>query len=209
MSGRNERLQRSDELMETVLAGFLQALEKRNQPANDPPELGFVGVHRRDARAQSEAFFEPGPGYGRALPPFALVERGHLAHLPDAGNAVYGGSTQQIRAFSDLDAGSEMQHVEQVAQGFVQPLVDFVDDLGVMRRLLDKENQIGAAEALHADGADPVFPDAEVGDGNGGHDPGSIGELERGRAKVGVDVIDGQQGELALVLKLVVQPHRQ
>jgi hypothetical protein len=41
-----------------------------------------------------------------------------------------------------------------------------------------------------------------------GHDPGSIGELERGRGKVGVDVIDGQ-GELALVLKLVVQPHRQ
>ena len=42
-----------------------------------------------------------------------------------------------------------------------------------------------------------------------GHDPGSIGELERGRGKVGLDVIEGQQGELALVLKLVVQPHGQ
>jgi len=52
--------------------------------------------------------------------------------------------------------------------------VDFVDDFGVLRRLLDKENEIGAAEALRSDGADPLFPDAEVGDGNAGHDPGSI-----------------------------------
>jgi len=101
-----------DLLMETVLRGFLQALEESNQAANDPPELGFVGVHRRDARAQNEALFEPCRGYGRALPPFALMECRHVAHLPDAGNAVYGGSTQQIRAFRDFDAGSEVQHVK-------------------------------------------------------------------------------------------------
>jgi hypothetical protein len=52
--------------------------------------------------------------------------------------------------------------------------------------------------------AKPLFPDAEVGDRHVGHDPGSIGKQEGGRGKVGVDILEGQQGEFALVLELVV-----
>jgi hypothetical protein len=62
---------------------------------------------------------------------------------------------------------------------------------------------LARAEALNADGAEPCFPDAKVGDRHARHDPGSIGELEGGRGKVGVDVVDSQHGELALVLELV------
>jgi hypothetical protein len=53
------------------------------------------------------------------------------------------------------------------------------------------------------DGTDPFFPDAEVRDRHGGHDPGSIGKLERAGGKVGLDVIDRQHGELAFGLERV------
>lgn len=42
-----------------------------------------------------------------------------------------------------------------------------------------------------------------VGDWHGGHDPGSLGELERSGGKVGVNVVDRQHGELAFGLERV------
>ena len=85
-----------------------------------------------------------------------------------------------------LNACAEVQHLEQQAQVLVQLLVHGVEDFGSVRGFFEKEREIGEAEALHAEGADPFFPDTEVRDWRGGPDPGSIGKLERGGGKVGV-----------------------
>jgi len=129
---QDKSLQRSDELMQAILAGFLQAVKQSIQPANDALEFGLVRLHRDDTGPQNETVFEPGLGDGRALPSFAFTERGHLPHSADSGNAVLGGPTQQIGALCAFDAASEVQHVEQVAEVLFHPLVHRVEDLGVV-----------------------------------------------------------------------------
>ena len=104
--------------METVLSSLLQAVEQRIHTTNDSPEPRLVGLHRGDARTKRGGVFEPLRAVtGARFHPCVLMECRHLAHLPDTGNIVAGRSTQEIRAVRDLDAGAEVQHVEQEAFG--------------------------------------------------------------------------------------------
>jgi hypothetical protein len=69
------------------------------------------------------------------------------------------------------DACTQNEALFELGRGFrralppfalVQLLVHGVEDFGSVRGFFEKEHAIGEAEALHADGADPFFPDAEV-----------------------------------------------
>ena len=61
--------------------------------------------------------------------PFAAVELWHLVHHSDIENSVDRGSVQQIRAgiCRDLDAGIEVQHVEQNTQIEREPLIHVIE----------------------------------------------------------------------------------
>ena len=78
-----------------------------------------------------------------------------------------------------------------------------IESFRVVGWLFDEEHEIGFLKAFRPDGADPLFPDAEVGDRNAGHDPCAVRKLERRFREIDVNVVEGLKGELALVLKLI------
>src|SRR6266849_5189428 len=170
---QDKRLQRPDELMETILPGFLQAIEQSVEATNGALEFGFIRFHRHKAGAERDGVLKPLLGDRCPSVAYALTKCRELTHLPDIRLTLLGRAAQQIGTLA-FHAPSEVEQIKKKTKTLPKTIVHSVENFGIVRGLLDEEDGIRSPKAFHLDGAEPLCPSVESAHRHAGHHPSTI-----------------------------------